>query len=622
ITVDANEHIVKPKYASAPKDTSLNAQPSPRGMKRLLEQEHSSPRSSGPPIDDGHVQPANNRRAAPLNCPPLRRTDSQTILDGMRLEYPNYSTLREATHPVTTASAPAESSTPPRNPSPLRRTDSQTVLDGRRLMYPNHSIPHGPTHPTNTASTPTRSSSAASRGKAPSNPQSISRPQDPRADSGSTRQGSGHSLHPVSSTQSSSTSVRPAPPPTRPAPAARRNGPASATPRNRQGPTPPPQGAPNPADSHTGAQCNVAQNKEGHPMPPVEDEAGEPVGLGGEEGPPEASAFKKKQVRGKVTIKSFPEEEQPVIHEMAKVARARIIANGAYDDTTREIARYEPWPEEWTPRLPRNIIVAQCLKTACDEFCMPLVNSLITTHRSLVIDEVKSLVERHFKFTLEQSQRNINLCKALLPFNFHFRDIANKRGSFENPIIIAACQAVAFGKASTVGARFPEFFKATPPPFLAYVCALVHGVVWAYRSGEHNREHLNHSVQTEAFRRALRFLIEMQDHQRNKMHALRGAVFRTCMEGLEPKDKAHDPTPEIEREWTPDIEEVHTSDDEDKEDRRYMDDEGVAGNTVNNNRAQPRAQSYVRIGRQGAGPSAMPGDDDRMEIDELDDDGE
>ncbi|KAG9076627.1 hypothetical protein FRC06_009404 [Ceratobasidium sp. 370] len=295
ITVDVNEHIVKPKYVSVPKDTSLNAQPSPHGTKWLLEQEHSSPRSSGPPTDDGHVQPANNRWAAPLNCPPLGRTDSQTILDGMRLEYPNYSTLREAMHPVTTASAPAKLSTPPRNPSPRRRMDSQTVLDGRRLMYPNHSIPHGPTHPTNTASTPTRSSSAASHGKAPSNPQSISRPQDPWADSGSTHQGSGHSLHPVSSTQSSSTSVRPAPPPTRPAPAARRDGPASATPRNRQGPTPPPQGAPNPADSHTSAQCNVAQNKEGHPMPPVEDEAGEPVGLGGEEGPPEASAFKKKQ---------------------------------------------------------------------------------------------------------------------------------------------------------------------------------------------------------------------------------------------------------------------------------------------------------------------------------------
>ncbi|KAG9095574.1 hypothetical protein FS749_010205, partial [Ceratobasidium sp. UAMH 11750] len=417
-------------------------------------------------------------------------------------------------------------------------------------------------------------------------------------------------------------------------------------PRKHPGPTtshspralPPPQaqGAPKRPTGSTsrvaskggnGVQRASAQGNRRPTSPAEGDNSGGNVSGEEQANPP------KKKVTGKVTIKSFPEAHQPVVLEMARVARARIIANGAYDDAAAEIARYLNWPEEWPPRLARNVIVAQCLKVASDHFEMPLVfqpkhvkcvNSLITTHRSIVSDVVKPLVERHFGFTIENSQHNINLYNALVPFNFHFGDVKKQCGSFENPIILAACQAVAFGKASKVGAQFPEYFESMPPTFLAYVCALIHCVIFAYRSGEHNGEPLNIGVQSEAFHHALQFLIEMQHRQSKKMRSLRAAIFEHCMEGLEPKDKLRDMTPVPEREWTPDIDEEVEEGQIDEEgenlsgaedDVNYSDEENreMAENSGDDRRALPFGQDYVQIGRQGAGPGDVAGNEDGME---------
>ncbi|KAG9096712.1 hypothetical protein FRC07_010884 [Ceratobasidium sp. 392] len=52
---------------------------------------------------------------------------------------------------------------------------------------------------------------------------------------------------------------------------------------------------------------------------------------------PAVTGQPKKPTGGEVTIKSFPEAEQHIVQEMCNLARARIIANGPYDDTTAEV---------------------------------------------------------------------------------------------------------------------------------------------------------------------------------------------------------------------------------------------------------------------------------------------
>ncbi|KAG9096711.1 hypothetical protein FRC07_010883, partial [Ceratobasidium sp. 392] len=56
------------------------------------------------------------------------------------------------------------------------------------------------------------------------------------------------------------------------------------------------------------------------------------------------------------------------------------------------------------------------------------VNGLITTHRSLVFSDAKAAVDRVFDFTIEESQHNKDLYKALLPLNFQFKDVNAKMG--------------------------------------------------------------------------------------------------------------------------------------------------------------------------------------------------
>ncbi|KAG9116353.1 hypothetical protein FRC07_007475 [Ceratobasidium sp. 392] len=77
---------------------------------------------------------------------------------------------------------------------------------------------------------------------------------------------------------------------------------------------------------------------------------------------PQVASRPTKPAAGKDTIQSFPEHQQPVVRDMCNLARARIIANGPYDDTAADIhARYEDGPDEWPVRLSRDRIVSQSL---------------------------------------------------------------------------------------------------------------------------------------------------------------------------------------------------------------------------------------------------------------------
>ncbi|QRW12721.1 hypothetical protein RhiLY_11720 [Ceratobasidium sp. AG-Ba] len=271
--------------------------------------------------------------------------------------------------------------------------------------------------------------------------------------------------------------------------------------------------------------------------------------------------------KGKATIKSFAADEQPIVERMSKLAKAYIIANGPYDDSPIELTtQYNDWPEDWVPHASRLDLVSKCLEEACNEYDVVLrfipqhvkcVTELVRTHHTGAADRIKPLVDHAFGFTLEKSDHNKTTSKALLPFNFHYRDTKRKRGPLENAVIAKACRAAAFQKASAVGPKNDRIFDATPVGYLAYTCAMIHYVIWAYRSGEFSNENLDADIQGAAFRRALRFLISMHQNKARQLENIRYNIYDQCMTGFEPKSTVRDPTPEPEREWTPDTEEQY-----------------------------------------------------------------
>ncbi|QRW11571.1 hypothetical protein RhiLY_10570 [Ceratobasidium sp. AG-Ba] len=115
-----------------------------------------------------------------------------------------------------------------------------------------------------------------------------------------------------------------------------------------------------------------------------------------------------------------------------------------------------------------------------------------------------------------------------------------------------SCRAAAFQKSSAVGPKNDQIFDGTPVGYLAYVCALIHYVIWAYRSGEYSHEHLDADIQGAAFRRALRFLITTHKRKAIQLENIRFKIYDHCMTGFQPRSTVRDPTPEPEREWTPD----------------------------------------------------------------------
>ncbi|KAG8730955.1 hypothetical protein FRC10_002159 [Ceratobasidium sp. 414] len=281
------------------------------------------------------------------------------------------------------------------------------------------------------------------------------------------------------------------------------------------------------------------------------EEEAEPV-------PATNSTGKSRQRSGRATIRSFLEEEQPIVREMARLARARTIVNGTYDDTEATLyTPYEAWPDTWQQRETREMVVAQCLTAACEEFNLCL--RFQPRHVKCACDRVKACVDRCFGFTIGQSQRNINLCKVLLPFNFHYKDVVKKSGPFENTFMLEACKAVAFEKQTSVGARYPGHFVNMPATYIAYVCALAHHVIFSYRTGEYESKKLSVPVQRSAFRRALQFQITMEEKKRTTSGNIRKKIFDYCMHGLKEKPEVRHSSPEPEREWTPDEDEVYVS---------------------------------------------------------------
>ncbi|QRV87050.1 hypothetical protein RhiJN_15068 [Ceratobasidium sp. AG-Ba] len=415
-----------------------------------------------------------------------------------------------------------------RLPAPLCCTDSTTLLDGERLALP---VYHSSRRNISTGLQPPQSTSVAKR------------------------------VQPI-------------------AKAARQAAPNFASPVLQQelpAETPPAQkkarlthSESGPVQEHHPKAAAANELQPGHARtPPPQDHDMDEV-IPASDGEPEqaaASKSKSKKTTGKATIKSFPEEEQPIVERMSKLAKAYIIANGPYDDSPTDLTtQYKNWPDDWKQRKSRTDIVSMCLMNICRQYDVYVefvprhvqcVTDLIRTHHTGAADRVKPLVDHAFGFTVEMSDHNKSRSKGLLPFNFHYLNIPEKRGPFEHPLIGKACRAIAFHKSSAVGPKNDHIFDGTPVGYLAYTCAMIHYVLWSYRSGEFSGENLNADIQAAAFRRALRYLITTHKKKAKTLQNIRYKIYDQCMMGLEPKSRVHDPSPEPEREWTPDTAEEY-----------------------------------------------------------------
>ncbi|QRW09332.1 Tail fiber protein [Ceratobasidium sp. AG-Ba] len=498
ISVDSNDYTIRAKHApKGPNATPLSCQDGTGACSSL------GPNKAG-------LQLATQGQTAS----PLRRTDSTTVLDDKPLVYPvSYTSSGQSLKPPKPPQA--DMSAGLAQPEPIQLPRAILAPQALGSATPNappadNPPPSKKPRPNVTASTPTvAGTSAQHAARAPSGLGSVQRNQPLQAQ---------HIVHYGQS-----------------------------------------QGNRKPA---TAVQ---QQPNKGSIAPPVQhDPLDEEVPASdGEFEPTVAAAAQPKTHTGKATFKSFPEEQQPIIERMAKLSRAYVLANGPYDDSPVELAtHYKNWPEDWTKRKSRAHIVSQCLMKACREYDMALpfiprhmkcVTELIRTHHTGAADRVKPFVDHAFGFTLEKSDRNERLSKALLPFNFHYQDILNKRGPFEHAIVGKACRAVCFHKSSAIGVKHNGIFDATPIGFLAYTSAMIHSVIWAYRTGEFSNENLDSDIQTAVFRRVLCYLITMHTKKANKLETICYQIFDQCMVGLEPQSTVRDLSPEPEREWTPDI---------------------------------------------------------------------
>ncbi|KAG8708774.1 hypothetical protein FRC09_001036 [Ceratobasidium sp. 395] len=508
ITIDENDYIIKPKHA--PKNKTSTQQRASGATKRGAEQDET---------------PRKSRRGA---------VGASQTQSGLKIG----STGGSGAHP-------------------LSRTDSTTLIDGQQLAHPNFSRAAA-----NSASSATRNSGGmGTKSNGSHNSKSSSTPARPNAKPTNSHP-SGTQLHTAPKTQ---VTQRIAPPATQATSGCGRQAAVAPTAGPMQPKTHGPSRQLAPIEDPQSAPQNL--NRNAPQAAEDEDELDEPED---EEVDDDGLTKKRKTGGGKAYINTFPKDQQALITTMVRIARAHIIANGTYDDNSEQVvdSKYPNWPADWPRRVSRQTIVMESLKKACKEHDMDIpfsprhlqsVNMMITTHRTLASKAVVTLVERFFKFTIEPSERNQKMSEKLLPCNYHYKNIPNKRGPFENVLLKYACQLVAFDSLSSIGAKYSEYFDTMPPPFIAYVCALIHFVAFSYRNGHFQRDDLSVGVQTSAFRRALRFMISTQENKPNSMFSVQNIIYDHCMDALGPKDDIRDPSPEPERDWSPDRTEPYIS---------------------------------------------------------------
>ncbi|KAG8723180.1 hypothetical protein FRC09_004370 [Ceratobasidium sp. 395] len=516
ITMDTEAQAVTAKYA--PKSVP-NQQGPLQGTKRFAEQ------SNDPQKIQRTASPANaGLKSTPTGPPnPLRRTDSTTLVDGKRLQYPNFFTPR-----------------PNPDPSPTFKGGNTTIQSTRHVSGTQQ--PSKSNNASNrVVSSPAQLASASASGRANINRGlRVNQPGH-----------SGLAQHRASSAAT---------------PAAGAAHPSSAREAvnmlRQKGLIK--QSAPAQAVHPQAQQLDQAGPNEDADMEEAEQE---------EEEAPVADKPNKGRGKGKAYVNTFPVEQQPAILTMTSLAKVRSLANGTYDETESTVREpYPNYPEDWQPRLTRSQIAASSLTDACKEmyldeelrFCLRHVEAstiAITSMRTLALKAVIPVVDRYFQFHIyTKDDWNKDMAKSLLPLNFVYGDIRNKKAPFENPVLTLACRAVAFNKSTGIGARHREELHGIPPGFLVFVCTLIKFILFEYqKNGEYTNPQLDVEVQTSAFRQCFKFLIETQQNKGRQLTNIRMRMWDECAANLGPKDNVRELSPLPEREWSPDATEVYVS---------------------------------------------------------------
>ncbi|KAG8760694.1 hypothetical protein FRC12_009513 [Ceratobasidium sp. 428] len=512
ISIDSDSQTVQAKYA--PKLPANLRQWTPlQGTKRRAEQDSNARKAqrADVPASPGIKRPI----TAPSNA--LARSDHTTLLDGKRLKYPV---------------------SPAPNPSPTSNDPSTMGKSNRHA-----SAQHIPRVTNKTSARVVSSPAQLATSSAPNRANNQKSSANQLIQSGSTQ------THRSNAAASVSGSAHPS--------SAR----AAVEILRQRGCIP--QSAPTQAAPAPQLDANEEAGMTEEDFEPEEGEEAEVA---------DKANGKRPKGAGKPYIKTFPEYQQETLQMMIDISKARMLANGTYDDTEGTVRKpYPNWPKEWKRRATREAIVSECLTQACKEsyleveipFVLRHVQATgiaITTMRTLAFKVVKSVVERRFQFdTYEKTDWNATMDESLLPLNFIYRHVIKQWGPFENGVLYKACLAVAFSKDCAIGACHREELKGIPLGFLVFVCTLIRVVVFGYQSREYIEQKLNTEVQASAFRQHLNEDMGLlRVSPRN--YACGKLTHRLFNRGnLKPKDQIRNRSPIPQREWTPDEDEVYIS---------------------------------------------------------------
>ncbi|KAG9095426.1 hypothetical protein FRC06_009808 [Ceratobasidium sp. 370] len=310
------------------------------------------------------------------------------------------------------------------------------------------------------------------------------------------------------------------------------------------------------------AQPQLRNNAAGHPGGgDISDHGNDPdVIEHGHDGPDEPRRVAlvgavKPLDRHKPTLAMFPPNIQAIMRRMAPRAKSKIIAYGTYDY----------FPSDGGHEVPsREDIVTAAWESACKELKRnepydPVygkwIDGLITTFRNQSKKAIKPILDDHYKFTEGDPDGNAEKVNHLLLNGFHQGLPEEDRRPFESPFLIKACREVVFVGSDAWALKYPKLFEPFRPCFIAFVCAVTNHIIEAYRGGLYNpNDQLNVRTQTQAFRKYLALLTDMERTRRNAFFRLFRDMYAECCSQVN-RNPPKSPSPPPPHQWSPDIEE-------------------------------------------------------------------
>ncbi|KAG9095708.1 hypothetical protein FRC06_009506 [Ceratobasidium sp. 370] len=119
---------------------------------------------------------------------------------------------------------------------------------------------------------------------------------------------------------------------------------------------------------------------------------------------------------------------------------------------------------------------------------------------------------------------------------FIFLDPDDIRTIFRHPCIGEAIYSVFF-KDNGIGAQHLKVFKDMPVPLIAFVCAIIHHVIFEFQDGEWKKEHLNATKDVKWYRRLLSRLTQLARDTPTRLHNIQPALLQICLRDQPDGDK-------------------------------------------------------------------------------------